>query len=132
MWVIHLSWGQFAGYTRKHSETAAPLPAGTLAVTKENAVSTLNVSFSRYLFLMTQTVSLGEAFCRAHKNISNRQKRMQSVLQKILFQVFFLDQADRRADLGHGTLCILKPENTCIGFFNTKVLIQIQGKLWPK
>ena len=47
----------------------------------------------------------------------------------IVFFKFFFDETDRRVDLGHWTLCILKPENACIGI-SLKVSIQIQDKMW--
>ena len=68
-------------------------------------------SFSGVFSWSRRQCHLGGHFALArHKNIS-------------FFLTFFFDQTDRRVDLGHWTLCILKPENACIGI-SLKVLIQ--------
>ena len=159
-WVIHLE--RHFARRRKHGHLTAALRFLHFAApTPKNSSKKILLRHRQYVQLICVGLLLQGVFYRERlllfhlKNISNRQKRMQSPVQKFFrcffligktvspgrdfalaghknisffFETFVFDQTDRRADLGHWTLCILKPENACIGI-SLKVSIQIQDKM---
>ena len=94
VWVIHLSWGQFAGHKRKHSETAAPVFAQEhQQLPKENAVANAKVSLFRIFFLDGADSVTWQGILQDTQEHQQPPKRMQSPLQKIF------DWADRRSQI---------------------------------